>query len=66
MPVMAASEVSGEILLKRVVLASLNEKRKLQLNVIWINQTINFGNKKGEKLSKLFDMEEKQIWNKAC
>jgi len=45
MPVMAASEVSSEILLRRVVLASLDEKEKLQLNVIWINQTINFGNK---------------------
>ena len=45
MPVMAASEVSSEILLKRAVLASLNEKGKLQLNVMWINQTINFGNK---------------------
>lgn len=44
MPAMAASEANSEILLKRVVVASLDEKGKLQLNVTWVNQTINLGN----------------------
>jgi len=41
---MAVTETTNEILLKRVVVASMDEKGKLQLNVTWVNQTINFGN----------------------
>jgi len=43
-PAMAVTETTTEILLKRVVVASLDEKGKLQLNVTWVNQTISFGN----------------------
>lgn len=43
-PAMAVTETTNEILLKRVVVASMDEKGKLQLNVTWVNQTINFGN----------------------
>ena len=43
-PAVAITETSNEILLKRVVVASMDEKGKLQLNVTWINKTINLGN----------------------
>ncbi|WP_456468385.1 hypothetical protein [Archaeoglobus sp.] len=44
MPAMAVTEANDEILLKRSVVASLDEKGKLQLNVTWVNETINLGN----------------------
>ncbi len=44
MPAVAMAETTNEILLKRVVVASLDERGKLQLNVTWVNQTIDFGN----------------------
>ncbi len=43
-PAMAITETNNEILLKRVVVASIDEKGKLQLNVTWVNQTISFSN----------------------
>ena len=43
-PVTAASNTTDEILLKRVVVASLDKKGKLQLNITEINQLISFGN----------------------
>jgi len=44
MPAMAVTETNDEILLKRVVVASLDEKGKLQLNVTRVNKAINLGN----------------------
>jgi len=43
-PAIAVTETADEILLKRVVVASMNEKGKLLLNVTWINETLNLGN----------------------
>lgn len=43
-PAMAASDTTDGILLKRVVVASMDEKVKLQLNVTGVNQLIDFGN----------------------
>lgn len=43
-PAVAVTETTDEILLKRVVVASMDEKGKLLLNVTWINRTINLGN----------------------
>jgi len=37
------NEVANEVLLKRVVVASIDGKGKLLLNITWVNQTIVFG-----------------------
>lgn len=43
MPAIVAMGTTDEVLLKRVVVASVDEKGKLLLNITWINQMIEFG-----------------------
>jgi len=42
-PAIAATGATDEVLLRRVVVASIDEKGKLLLNVTWVNQTIVLG-----------------------
>ncbi|ADM27966.1 conserved hypothetical protein [Ignisphaera aggregans DSM 17230] len=43
-PAIASTGTTDAVLLKRVVVVSIDEKGKLLLNITWINQTIEFGN----------------------